>query len=77
MGSEASSVCGGLPVTWVLKPKNFRESCRAARPSGYEGKDGGHVVQAQATNPEESSKSMHLSLAVLDCVVRSLAIEKA
>lgn len=38
-------------VTWVLKPKNFRESCRAARPSGYEGNSGVHAVQADTTNP--------------------------
>ena len=41
----------GLPVTWVLKPKNFRESCRAARPSGYEGNSGADAVQESPTKP--------------------------
>ena len=33
------------------EPKTRRESCRAARPSGYEGNAGVHVVQAKTANP--------------------------
>jgi hypothetical protein len=33
------------------EPKNFRESCRAARPSGYEGNSGADAVQENPRKP--------------------------